>query len=281
MKAKHSLLVLDTVLSIMQRLVAWLIRHGITYVEFAQALKKVFLQQALLEAERLGSKKTDSALSLLSGLQRRDVQLVRTALEEQPIAAITRSTVPAEVIGKWLANQDIYPDALVFMSDNPEVMSFEKLVLSVSKDKHPRSILNELIRIKVVEWDEVQDTICLQHKAFLPDQASEQLYQLFARILNDHLAASTYNLETAGREKFLDQAVFADGLAPESIAILEQYSRKKWQAFMQEMLTFADILCEADKVKSNADQRFTVAMFNYAERQNMPVDVIPPAPTRD
>lgn len=270
MKSKRSLLVLETVLVIMQRLVAWLIRHGITYIEFTQALKKVFLQQAIIEAERLGSKKTDSALSLLSGLQRRDLQLVRQALEEQPINAVTRSTVPAEVIGKWLANSHLYPDVLVFSSHDEHVISFEKLVKTVSKDKHPRSILNELIRIKVVEWHEKEDTICLERKAFLPEQNNEQIYQLCSRILTDHSAAAIYNLQQQNEHRFLDQAVFADGLAKDSIDILEQYSRKKWQMYMQEILTLADILCEADKLKQNAHYRFTTAMFNYAETQDSP-----------
>lgn len=265
MKSKQSLLVLDTVLVIMQRLVAWLIRHGINYIEFSQALKKVFLQQAMIEADRVGSKKTDSALSLLSGLQRRDVQQVRLALEEQPITAITRSTVPAEVIGKWLANSHLYPDCLLFNADDPTVISFENLVWSISKDKHPRSILNELIRIQVVDWDEETNLVSLQRRAFLPNQHSEQSYQLFSRIASDHLAASIHNLQTTEQDKFLDQAVFVDGLTQDSIVILEQYSRKKWQAFMQEMLTLADILSESDKQKINSNKRLTVGMFYNAE----------------
>lgn len=262
MKSKKTLQVLESVLAIMQPLVTFLIRRGITYIDFAQALKKVFLQQAINEAQRLGSKQTDSALSLLSGLQRRDLQQVRLSLAEQPIIASTRSTVPTETIGKWLANP-AYPDYLAFARPNSQQMSFEQLVWSVSKDKHPRSVLNELIRINVVEWDEATDTVILLRKAFLPDNSTEAVYQLFRRIISDHIAAAVHNLESTDH-KFLEQAVFADELTPESIMILEQYSRKKWQAFMQEMLTLADVLCETDKEKPNANQRFTVGMFNFS-----------------
>lgn len=265
MKSKKSLQVLESVLAIMQPLVTFLIRRGVTYIDFAQALKKVFLQQAINEAQRLGSKQTDSALSLLSGLQRRDLQQVRLSLAEQPIVASTRSTVPTETIGKWLANP-AYPDSLVFANHGSQRMSFEQLVWSVSKDKHPRSVLNELIRIKVVEWDEATDTVMLLRKAFLPDSSTEITYQLFRRIISDHIAAAVHNLEST-EHKFLEQAVFADELTPESIVILQQYSRKKWQAFMQEMLTLADVLCETDKEKLNANQRFTVGMFNFSGAQ--------------
>jgi hypothetical protein len=265
MKSKQVIQVLESVLAIMQPLVTFLIRRGVTYIDFAQALKKVFLQQAINEAQRVGSKQTDSALSLLSGLQRRDVQQVRLLLIEQPLAAPTRSTVPTETIGKWLANP-AYPDNLIFAHSDSQQMSFEQLVWSVSKDKHPRSVLNELIRIKVVEWDETTHTVKLLRKAFLPDASTEAAHQLFKRIITDHIAAAVHNLD-ATDEKFLEQAVFADELTPESVVILQQYSRKKWQAFMQEMLTLADVLCNVDKEKENANQRFTVGMFNYAGTQ--------------
>lgn len=269
MKSEKSLhmLVLDSVLTVMQPLVTLLIRRGVTYIDFIHGLKKVFLQQAINEMQRLGGKQTDSALSLLSGLQRRDVQHVRQLLISQPIMTPTRSTVPAETMGKWLANP-AYADKLVFAHPAANNMSFEQLVWSVSKDKHPRSVLNELIRLNVVEWDEQTDTVTLLRKNFLPDSTTEAAYQMFRRIVSDHIATVVHNLgATEEADKFLEQAVFADELTPESVIILQQYSRKKWQAFMQEILTLADVLCEADKEKATANQRFTVGMFNFSGPQ--------------
>ena len=62
--------VLDHALVILRPLVAWLLRSGVGYGEFAAALKPVFLDMALAEVARDGAKLTDSALSLLSGLHR-------------------------------------------------------------------------------------------------------------------------------------------------------------------------------------------------------------------
>ncbi len=77
MKTQQSLLVLDSVLTMMEPLVLLLLRHGVSYVELAEQLKVVFLAQALAETQRIGAKQTDSALSLVTGLQRRDVQQLR------------------------------------------------------------------------------------------------------------------------------------------------------------------------------------------------------------
>ena len=66
--------VLGVALRVMAPLVRWLLRSGVGYTEFSAALKPVFLAEAQLESERTGGKQTDSALSLLSGLHRKDIR---------------------------------------------------------------------------------------------------------------------------------------------------------------------------------------------------------------
>ncbi len=64
---------LKQVLALMDYLSQWLIRSGVGYTEFSAALKPIFYQQALQELERIDQKPTISAISLLSGLHRKDV----------------------------------------------------------------------------------------------------------------------------------------------------------------------------------------------------------------
>ena len=67
-------LALDRVLRVLQPLVRLLLRNGVTYTVFAAALKRVFLDAARQELAGRGMAQTDSALSLLSGVHRRDVR---------------------------------------------------------------------------------------------------------------------------------------------------------------------------------------------------------------
>ena len=65
---------LGAVLTVVRPLARLLLRHGVAYPAFAAALKRVFLEAA---ADELSSRKmpaTDSALSLLSGVHRRDIR---------------------------------------------------------------------------------------------------------------------------------------------------------------------------------------------------------------
>lgn len=262
MKTQQSMLVLDSVLTMLEPLVLLMLRHGISYVELAEQLKVVFLAQAMAESTRIGGKQTDSALSLVTGLQRRDVQQLREHAKQATRPQQLHSTTPAETVGRWLAEQ--YPDQIPYSTPDEFGISFEKIVNSISKDKHPRAVLDELLRIKVVEFDENMQQVVLSRKAFLPDEQSEAIQYLFRRTLGDHLMASVHNISTEDDPKFLEQAVFANGLTAQSIAMLHTYSRKQWENMMQDFLKFAGSLCMIDNDTQEPTERFTVGMYAYS-----------------
>ena len=94
-------LVLDRVLALLRPLVRLLLRHGVTYPVFAAALKRVFLAAAQDELAGRGMAGTDSAVSLLSGVHRRDVRtLTRGALAE-PATAPPPPRTPPPRSGRW------------------------------------------------------------------------------------------------------------------------------------------------------------------------------------
>ena len=112
------------------------------YGEFAAALKPVFLEMALAEVARDGAKLTDSALSLLSGLHRKDVRALAPVLKgtADPSAALGKPSPASQVATRWLTNG--WPETLPVAGPAP---SFEALARSVSTDLHPRSVLQELL----------------------------------------------------------------------------------------------------------------------------------------
>ncbi len=133
---------LQQVLLLMNYLTEWLIRSGVGYTEFTAALKPIFYEQALQELQRIEQKPTISAISLLSGLHRKDVTAYKQTVEEGKAlteAAIAEPiSVPSRVIGLWLAEG--WKESLAFYSETEN--SFEHLVKRVSTERHPRSVLN-------------------------------------------------------------------------------------------------------------------------------------------
>ena len=105
---------LPEVLRTMRPLVKALLTAGVDYTRLAAALKPVFVEEAqrtLLEGDR---KDTDSALSLLSGVHRKDIRKWRdTGLAGQPTNELSISN---RVFARWMqdpAYQEVIAHAVV------------------------------------------------------------------------------------------------------------------------------------------------------------------------
>ncbi len=250
--------VLDHAHVILRPLFTWLLRSGVGYGEFAAALKPVFLEMALAEVARDGAKLTDSALSLLSGLHRKDVRALAPVLKgtADPSAALGKPSPASQVATRWLTNG--WPERLPLAGPAP---SFEALARAVSQDFHPRAVLLELIRLGVAEEADGQVRLC--RAAFVPDAQHEETRRLMAGSVADHLAAGVHNLTDPGERRFLEQSVFADGLSAESARALEQLANTLWQDVLAAMVQAAVPLCEKDE-PAGGDHRVRLGMFCYS-----------------
>jgi len=255
--------VIDEALAIAEPLVLWMIRSGVGYAEFVQALKPVFLAQARLELERNGQRDSDSAISLLSGLHRKDVRAFREA-SHQTLARVKedgsswgKPSAANQVLTRWLSQED-WGDCIPFSGEAP---SFEALARAVSKDFHPRAVLQEMQRLGVAS--EAEGQVQLLREAFVPDAKHKESRELLAGSVADHLAAGVHNLSGATDKKFLEQSVFADGLSPESVQELNLMANALWAQVLQAVMAKAVPLCDRD-LDHPAPQRFRLGLFTFS-----------------
>lgn len=249
---------LESIFPIMQHIARWLIHSGVGYTDFVAALKPIFYEQAITELERIQQNKTDSAVSLLSGLHRKDVSAFRQQAEQlitdvQPTFAIS---VPARVIARWIALD--LPHQIPVSGDEH---SFEGLVRYISTEKHPRSILFELQRLGVVE-QKGSDVILQQH-SFTPDNQMQESKALFSANLTDHLAAGIDNFISEKTFTHLEQAVHAEKLTLKSIESLRQLSIELWQNMAKQLLNAAITCCEQDQNQNDATYQFRLGIYQY------------------
>ena len=254
--------VLREVLAILEPLVTWLVRSGVGYASFAAALKPVFLAQAEQELARLGRKRTDSALSLLSGLHRKDVRALGepavqvTADNAAQGARWGKPSAANQVATRWLSLD--WPDLIPFTGPEP---SFETLARRVSRDFHHRAVLDDLVRLGVVS--EEGGNVRLSRDAFIPQPELSEARQLFAGSAVDHLAAGVHNLSGAPGRRFLEQSVFADGLSEASVRALHLLANQIWADALQRVVDQAVPLCEQDEGTANP-QRFRLGLFSFS-----------------
>lgn len=281
--SKHTI---DQCLYIVEALAPLLIRSGVGYTEFASACKPAFYRKALEEAKRTGQKPTDSAISLLSGLHRRDTATMRKSMTDDPELVnppISKPTsVPKQVVGNWLSRE--VSDTIPVTSSDSNEISFASLVSEISKDQHFRSILTELERIGVVEIDVATDTVQLKRSAFTTDPDIKEARELFAHNIADHISTGVHNLFTnidAGDVNMLEQAIVSDGLTQDSITELDKLANELWFNTLSTVLKRAIKLYERDqeilagnkyRTERDADfiesYRFRLGMYSYNELED-------------
>jgi len=231
--SSRSSIVLGSVMRLLRPAVRLLLRHGVAYPHFAASLKQVFLDAAREELAASGQKTTDSALSLLSGVHRRDVRQLR-ATASADASAQASMNMASQVVARWLSEVEFIdaegqPLPLPRQAAGPH---FDGLVAQISTDVRPRAVLDELLRLGLVA--EADDGIRLLAPGFVPRQGFAEMVVLLEHNLHDHLAAATANLDAG--HNFLEQAVFADELTAESAALLHAAAAKAWRhAFRQFM----------------------------------------------
>lgn len=256
----------------MAPIVRALIAHGVTYPQFAQALKRVFLEAARAELAQHGKKPSDSALSLRSGVHRKDVRAFNERGALKPSGNRTLS-MASLVFAKWsrdaaYVGADGAPRPLPLRSRDADGLSFEGLTWSISKDFHPRSILDELLRLDLAAVD--GETVRLKAEAFVPTAAFTDLARYFGANLRDHAAASAENLLRAGEQqppRFLERATFADGLTEASIEALDRLAHRLWADAARRMYEAAAQRAEADASApaQRANRRMRFGIYFYSE----------------
>ncbi len=266
--ATRSAIVLNAVLRLLKPVAALLLRNGVAYPAFAAALKSVFLEAAREELRRSGQKQTDSAVSLLSGVHRRDVRtLARVAARDE--AVDEPLNLASQVVGRWLSDasyvdEEGQPRPLPRYGDAP---SFDALVAATSGDIRARAILAELERLGIAWLD--GGTVRLREPGFVPRAGFEEGMSLLRDNLHDHIAAAALNV--SGEHNFLEQSVYVDQLTAESAQHLHALAAKIWRQAFRTVMREAQARFDADQANAPAAQRVHRARFGayfYSEKND-------------
>ena len=183
---------------LLRPIVRLLVAQGILYPDFASLLKTVYLDVALREFPLEGKRQTDSRLSLLTGVHRKDVRTLRSQTGARHRAPASVS-LGAQVVARWTGDPHYHdtegrPRPLIRTAQHAGGdPSFEELVASVSRDIRPRSVLDEWRRLGVATLD-AEDRVCLNAEAFVPSRGFHEKLYYYARNLHDHAATGTHNL---------------------------------------------------------------------------------------
>jgi hypothetical protein len=233
--------VLDDVALMLAPLVRWLLAQGIPLGALVRTLRGVYLDEAHQDLSRRGRRVTDSALSVLTGIHRKEVRAYMEAHHEpsgpQPAALRLAPTPAAALFTQWITDPDYRaPDGTVrrTLPRHGPPPSFEALAREASRDVHPRTLLEALERLALI--DVQPDQVCLLSDRFVSPVHDPAATQTMAVNVADHLATAVHNLcADDPAQRRLEQSVFADGLSAESGEYLGHLARALWDTALQEM----------------------------------------------
>ncbi|MFJ4444207.1 DUF6502 family protein [Pseudomonas sp. NPDC089422] len=253
---------------VMRPLVRLMLRKGVTYTMFTDVLKEVFVDVAHREFRLDDKVPTDSRISLLTGVHRKDVRRLRSEHDATDVELPENITLGAQLVNVWTTSPPFCSEAgqalaLPRLASVGGDRSFDALVAKISTDIRGRVVLDEWLRLGIVRLDD-QDCVHLEAQAFVPQKGFEEKAAYFGHNLHDHACAAVHNLSGKGLP-FFERSVHYDALTSASVGTLREAVSKDG---MQVLLAFSRLAAELENtdVPSHEErQRITVGLYFYTE----------------
>ncbi len=234
----HMNRILDALLAPIARLA---VARGVLFPQAAERLKVQYLRGA----ERLADSPNDSRVSVMTGLQRRDITRLRGL---QPDSAPVQHHL-ARLVANWRA-------------DHPKVLArkaFDALAANVRKDVHPKTLLAQLVDAGTVSV--TGDQVTLIKTSYQPAAGSDDQLAYLAANGADFLEAATQNItDDAG---FFERAAHFNHLSPDAVTELAALFEARQMALLEEVAERARTL----QTQSPGAQRFRAGGYFYSEEE--------------
>ena len=251
--------------TLLRPLVGLLLEHGLTYVWLSGLLKSLFVDVAEQEFRLPGKNLTNSRITLLTGVHRKDVRRLRTeSLHDNPPPANVH--LGAQLVALWTSEARFLdavgePRPLVRFAGESDEPSIEDLVTSISKDIRPRSVLDEWLRLGVVDID-ADGRVRLKSAAFIPAKGFDEKAYYLGRNVHDHLAAARHNVQSTD-PSLLERSVYYDKLTPKSIRTLAELSENEAIKALKIVNKRARQLQTRDRDAEDAEFRMNFGVYFY------------------
>jgi hypothetical protein len=240
------------------------VAKGIRIQTVEEMLRASFVSAAIDAHPAPTSERIASRVSATTGLTRREV--TRLAKDRKPPLRRPRSPI-TELFTRWMSSPSLLgPDKLPMpLPRQGSQPSFESLAQSITRDVHPRTLLEELCRLQLGRHDVQNDTVHLIQDAFVPRGDWARLMGFLGDNVGDHLRGAVANVLSDGKQQ-LEQAIYADELSAESLPKVRELMAQQWRALLASVSAELDGMIEADRLAGRAqDQCIRIGLFTWTQ----------------
>jgi len=248
-------------------LIRLLIEKGMTFPQFRELIKELYVEVADTQFSLDAKKPSDSRIFILTGVHRKDIKRIRgqAGQDNQPVTS--SASLSGEIVARWTSMPDFLDDSgkprqLLKTGKNDEP-GFDQLVSSVSKDVRPRAILDEWMRLNMVSLQ--GDCVVLNQSAFVTNKEFNEMAYYLGHNVHDHLASCVNNI-LAEDEPMLERSVYYASLTENSVNELRGFASEQGNELLQQINRRAIRLYDADRLKTDANYRIRLGVYWYQKQ---------------
>ncbi len=248
---------------VLRPLAALAIARGLPYAAVEELLRQAFVDVARDDQPGQPAHGLVSRISTATGLSRREV--TRLVQPDRPTTARPR-WLAGELFTRWLGDPGLKPrrGAERRLPRQGPAPSFESLAQSITRDVHPRSLLDELCRLGLARLDDDSDSVVLVADAFVPKGDFSKMVAFLGDNVGDHLSAAVANT-TDSKPRHLEQAIFADELSTHSLETMRVIVTEQWQTLFDRLVpTFESLIADDRAAGRPQNQRMRVGLYTYS-----------------
>jgi hypothetical protein len=226
----------EAIKKILRPLVRILLSNGISYGTFSDIAKWIFVDVAMQDFAIDGRKQSISRVSVITGLNRKEVRRVCQIPQPEDQVSAERYNRAARVIAGWRRDK-----AYLTKSGKPAVIpitgkgaTFQNLVKRYSGDMPFRAILDEVIRIGSSSLTRT-NRIRLLTRAYLPENDEAMKIHILGTDVGHLVSSIEHNLAPDERGPFFQRKVMYDNLPDDAIPQFRKYSAALSQRLLEKL----------------------------------------------
>ena len=259
---------------LLRPLVRILLRHGISFAEFAEIVKAVYVEIAVTEFKVEGRRGTKSRIAVITGLTRKEVsRVIEVACTENQGGKSNLNRV-ARVLAGWHTDPDFIgpygmPLEVKYEDSGCNTVTFTSLVRRYSGDMSPRSMLDELMRVGAVVETE-PGWLKVLRRVYEPQTLAKDNFERVGEVVKNFVDTVDFNLqkEVLGAGRFERIVYSPEGIRNEDMPRFNRYIKERCQALLEEIDNWIAQLDLPEKPNEEDVTHTGIGIYHYIERRD-------------
>ncbi|MBI3782352.1 MAG: hypothetical protein HY270_03015 [Deltaproteobacteria bacterium] len=265
---------------LLRPIVRQVIHYGLSYPAFDRLVREAFVEAAERDFALPFKRQTDSRVSLVTGLNRKEVAQLRRQVASDKVVEV-EDTLLTHLIGRWMAGPPYAtPDGvarrLPYEATNARAASFARLTRDVvGVDIPVRSVLDELLRTGAAALLPNGD-VELRREVHVPATDVEGKLALLGSDPAEVFRTIIHNIEQPDTP-WLQRKIVYDNIGSDALPQLKEEARRIGTEYMRRANA---LLASYDRDRhpgAAGGKRSRVVLGTYYFEEDTPSDVLPPA----